>query len=154
MAVGVCAISNGMNTKLLEWALRIGVAGEFIGHGVFALQGKKDWIGWFGKFGVNDPEMAKNLLFFIGLMDLAVAVLVLVRPIRIALLWAVIWGFWTALLRPLVGMPVWDFIERGANWAAPLALLGYYGWPKCFHGWIWKQRCDETDSSRSLASEK
>ena len=125
-----------MNTKLFEWVLRIGVAGEFIGHGVFALQGKKDWIGWFGKFGVQDPEMAKNLLFVIGLMDLTVAVLVLVKPIRIALLWAVLWGFWTALLRPLVGMPIWDFIERWANWAAPLALIGYYGWPKGLKNWF------------------
>src|SRR3990167_7752661 len=131
-----CAISGGMNIKLMEWALRIGVAGEFIGHGVFALQGKKDWIGWFGKFGVSDPEMAKNLLFLIGLADLAVAILVLIKPIRIALLWAVLWGFWTALLRPLVGMPVWDFIERWANWAAPLALIGYYGWPHSLKEWF------------------
>ena len=119
-----------MNTKLFEWALRISVAGEFIGHGVFALQGKKDWIGWVGKIGVSDPGMAQKLLFVIGLVDLAVAVLVLVKPIRVALLWAVVWGFWTALLRPIVGMPIWDFIERWANWGAPLALLAYYGWPR------------------------
>lgn len=31
-------------TKLIEWVLRIAVAGEFVGHGVFALQGKKAWI--------------------------------------------------------------------------------------------------------------
>jgi hypothetical protein len=36
------------------------------------------------------------------------------------------WGFWTALVRPLVGMPIWDFIERFANWAAPLALFYVY----------------------------
>ena len=125
-----------MNTKLLEWSLRIGVAGEFVGHGFFAIQGKNDWIGWFTKFGVGDPEMAKNLLFWIGLIDLAVAVVVLTKPIRIVLLWAFIWGFWTALLRPLVGMPVLDFIERWANWGAPLALLGYYGRPKNLRGWF------------------
>ena len=125
-----------MNTKLLEWALRIGVAGEFIGHGVFALQGKKDWIGWFAKFGVNNPDTATSLLFVIGLIDLAVALLVLIKPIRITLLWAVLWGFWTALLRPIVGMPVWDFIERWANWAAPLALIGYYGWPRSLREWF------------------
>ena len=125
-----------MSTKLFEWALRIGIAGEFIGHGVFALQGKKDWISWFAKFGVSDPDMAAKILFIIGLTDLAVAVLVLVKPIRVALLWAVVWGFWTALLRPIVGMPIWDFIERWANWATPLALLLYYGWPKSFKGWF------------------
>jgi len=32
--------------KKAEWVLRIAVAGEFLGHGVFAMQGKKDWIGW------------------------------------------------------------------------------------------------------------
>ena len=110
------------NQKIVEWTLRIAIAGEFIGHGVFALEGKKDWIGWFGKFGVQDPDLAAKLLFFIGLIDIAVAIIVLVKPIRIALLWAVAWGFWTALLRPLVGMPIWDFIERWANWGAPLAL--------------------------------
>ena len=29
------------NSKIIERVLRIAVAGEFIGHGVFALQGKK-----------------------------------------------------------------------------------------------------------------
>lgn len=125
-----------MNTKLLEWSLRIGIVGEFVGHGVFALKGKNDWVGWFANFGINDPETAKSLLFYIGLMDLAVAVLVLVKPIRIILLWAVLWGFWTALLRPLVGMPIWDFIERWANWAAPLALIVYYGLPRGLKNWF------------------
>ena len=32
------------NEKKFEWILRIGVAGEFLGHGVLALQGKADWI--------------------------------------------------------------------------------------------------------------
>ena|SRR3989338_3893556 len=125
-----------MSNKLLEWALRISIAGEFTGHSIFALQGKQDWIGWFAKFGVGDPLMAKKLLLVIGLIDLLVALLVLVKPIRIALLWAVVWGFWTALLRPIVGMPVWDFIERWANWGAPLALLAYYGWPKGLKNWF------------------
>lgn len=29
------------NSKIINWVLRVAVAGEFIGHGVFALQGKK-----------------------------------------------------------------------------------------------------------------
>src|SRR3989338_4570417 len=103
-----------MNTKVIEWVLRISVAGEFIGHGVFALQGKKDWIGWFAQFGVADAGLAAQLLFFIGLLDIALAVLILIKPVRIALLWMAFWGFWTALMRPLVGMPIWDFIERWA----------------------------------------
>lgn len=125
-----------MNTKLIEWVLRISVAGEFIGHGVFAVQGKKDWIGWFSNFGVSDPAVAAQLLFVIGVIDIALALLILVKPVRIALLWMVLWGFWTALLRPLIGMPIWDFVERWANWGAPLALLLMQGWPRTLRDWF------------------
>ena len=124
------------NSNLVQWVLRIAVAGEFIGHGVFALQGKKDWIGWFAKFGVSDVGIATQLLFLVGVIDIALAILVLIKPVRIALLWMVLWGFWTALIRPLVGMPVWDFIERWANWGAPLALLLMIGWPKTWKEWF------------------
>ncbi len=111
------------NTQKAIWALRIGVAGEFLGHGVLALQGKADWISWFAKFGVDSPETAATLLTIVGIMDLTVALVVLVKPIKPILLWAVFWGFWTALVRPIVGQPIWDFVERFANWGAPLALL-------------------------------
>lgn len=125
-----------MNVKLIQWVLKISVAGEFIGHGVFALQGKKDWVAWFAKFGIGNPEVATNLLFLIGLMDILIALLVILRPVKIVLLWAAIWAFWTALVRPLVGMPAWDFVERWANWGAPLALLLIYGWPKSGREWF------------------
>ncbi len=121
-----------MNTKLIEWVLRISVAGEFIGHGVFALQGKKDWIGWFSTFGVRDAGTAAQLLFFIGIIDIALAILILIKPVRLVLLWMVFWGFFTALLRPIVGMPIWDFVERWTNWGAPLALLLMVGRPRSF----------------------
>jgi uncharacterized membrane protein YphA (DoxX/SURF4 family) len=74
-----------MNTKKAEWVLRIAVAGEFLGHGVFALQGKKDWVGWFAHFGIADAGTAAQLLFILGLIDIALAILILVRPVRIAL---------------------------------------------------------------------
>src|SRR3989344_2870527 len=125
-----------MNTKLIQWILRIAVAGEFIGHGVFALQGKKAWIEWFPTFGITDLELARQLLFLIGLMDVALATLILIKPIRIALLWMAFWGFWTALVRPIVGEPIWYFIERWANWGAPLVLLLLVGWPKSFKEWF------------------
>lgn len=122
--------------KIIEWTLRIAVAGEFIGHGAFALEGKKDWIGWFAQFGVVDPNLATQLLFIVGLIDVILGLLILIKPVRLALLWMVFWGFWTALLRPLVGLPIWDFLERWANWGAPLALLLLVGWPKNWKEWL------------------
>jgi len=124
-----------MNKKV-EWILRIGVAGEFLGHGVFALQGKQQWINWFSGIGVSDAGLAAQLLFMVGLADILLAALVLIKPVPVALLWMAIWGFWTALLRPLVGESIWDFVERWANWAAPLALLFLIGWPKTFKEWF------------------
>ena len=125
-----------MNTKLIEWVLRIAVAGEFIGHGVFALQGKKAWIEWFSVFGISDTGLATKLLFLVGALDIALAVLIIIKPVRLALLWMEFWGFWTALVRPLVGEPIWDFVERWANWGAPLALLSLLGWPKNWREWF------------------
>ena len=125
-----------MNYKVVEWVLRIAVAGEFLGHGVFALQGKQQWIGWFSTFSISDAGVASQLLFLVGALDVALAILVLIKPIRIALLWMVFWGFWTALVRPIVGEPIWDFVERWANWGAPLALLLLRGWPSGFKEWF------------------
>ena len=112
--------------KKMEWALRIGVAGEFLGHGLLAVQGKKDWIGWISQLtNVSDPT-ARTILLIVGVSDVLVALTVLLRPINWVLLWAVFWGFWTALVRPLVGGSWLDFIERFANWGAPLALYYFY----------------------------
>lgn len=118
------------------WILRISVAGEFFGHGVFAIQGKKAWIGWFAAFGISDVSLATKLLLVIGIIDITLAILIFTRPARIVILWMALWGFWTAILRPIVGEPIWDFIERWANWGAPLALLLLIGWPKSFREWF------------------
>ena len=114
------------NEKKLEWILRVGVAGEFLGHGVFAVLGKADWIKWTEQLTGFDPATAATFMVVVGVVDILLAILVLTKPIKPVLLWMAFWGFWTALVRPLVGMPIWDFIERFANWAAPLALYYFY----------------------------
>jgi len=113
-----------LNDKKIEWALRLGVAGEFLGHGLLGIGGKKDWIGWISQMLHVSNSAATTLLLLIGISDVIVALIVLFRPIKLVVLWAVFWGFWTALVRPLVGQSPLDFIERFANWGAPLAL--YY----------------------------
>lgn len=107
----------------ISWILRVAVAGEFIGHGAFALQGKPQWIGWIQQLTGVNANLAGQLLMLVGFADILVALIILTKPVKPVLIWAAFWGFWTALVRPLVGEPVWDFIERWANWGAPLALL-------------------------------
>jgi len=123
------------NTKLIEWILRIAIAGEFVGHGVFALQGRKAWVDWFSIFGVNDVQTATTLLWLVGSADVLMAVLVLIKPVRLVLLWMAFWGFLTALMRPIAGDSIFEFVERWANWGAPLALLLLRGWPPSFREW-------------------
>jgi len=114
-----------------EWILRVGVFGTFLGHGILALGVKQGWIPYFTKIGF-EASTATALLPLIGLLDIAVAFTVLLYPIRIVLMWAAVWGFATALIRPITGEPIWDFVERAANWAAPLALLYISKWPRKF----------------------
>ncbi len=114
------------NEKKFEWLLRVGVAGEFIGHGLLAVGGKADWVGWISQMIGVDSGTATTLLMLVGIFDVLVALIVLVKPVNSILLWATFWGFWTALVRPLVGQSILDFIERSANWAAPLALYYFY----------------------------
>ena len=125
-----------MRKSSIDWVLRIAVAGEFLGHGVFALQGKAAWVEWIVTILGVAPSTAASLLSLIGLADVVIAAMVLIWPIRAVLLWAAIWGFWTALVRPIVGEPVWDFVERFANWGAPFALLLVRGWPRTAREWV------------------
>ena len=122
--------------KKIEWTLRIALFGEFLGHGIFALQLKQSFLDiLISILGVN-LELARTFLFSIGILDIIVAILALVYPFRLMLIWATIWGFTTALARPLTGDPVWDFVERWANWGVPLALFYLKGTPKKFKEWF------------------
>ena len=124
------------NAKLINWILRVAIAGEFIGHGLLAIGGKADWVSWIQKFGIADPVLAKQLLFGVGTIDVVAALVMLIRPFPAILLGATFWAFWTALVRPLVGAGWLDFVERSANWGAPLALLLIMGWPKILREWF------------------
>ena len=120
------------NEKKIEWLLRVGVAGEFLGHGLLAIEGKADWVKWIGMMIPVDATTATTLLAVVGIFDVLVAASILIKPLRPILLWAAFWGFWTALVRPIVmylgatGVGWLDFVERFANWAAPLALYYFY----------------------------
>lgn len=122
----------------IEWILRVAIFGEFLGHGIFALQGKSTWIGWIQEMLGVELGVATTMLTIVGVVDVLVALAVLFWPKipRVILLWAAFWGFYTALVRPIVGEPIWDFIERWANWGAPLALLLIKGWPKKWSDWV------------------
>lgn len=108
--------------RISEWILRVGVFGTFLGHGYIALGVKESWIPLITIFGFS-RDVAITLMPMIGLFDISIALMILIKPLRIILIWAIFWAFVTALSRPLSGEPIWEFIERTGNWATPLALL-------------------------------
>jgi len=122
----------------LYWSLRLAVAACFIGHGAFGIITKADWLPYFAVAGIPD-WLAWRLEPLIGTMDIAMGVLTLVNPRRGVLAWAVLWGFWTALLRPLAGQGVWEFIERAGNFGVPLAMLYMTGWSTNLNAW-WRHQ--------------
>lgn len=120
-----------------EWILRVAIAGEFIGHGAFALQGKEGWFKYFYPFGITEPQTITYILLIIGIMDMFLALHVLIKPVRAVVLWMTFWGLWTAMIRwPLGPDPFWDFVERWANWGAPLALFFILGFPRNLKEWL------------------
>jgi hypothetical protein len=108
--------------KKVYYALRIASAMCFIGHGAFGIITKQIWCNYFGVFGI-DHNMAYTLMPYVGTMDICFGILILFYPLRIVFAWLVVWGTFTALLRPLSGEPFAEFIERAGNYGAPLALL-------------------------------
>ena len=124
------------NSNKIEWILRIALFGEFLGHGIFALQLKPRFLEMLTAFTGITGNAAQNMLMVIGTTDIIIAILALVFPFRLMLLWASVWGFMTALARPMAGDPIWDFVERWANWGVPLALLYVRGWPRTMREWL------------------
>jgi len=116
------AINSDKSLYLATWILRIGVFGIFLGHGIYAIQVHPSWIQFLETVGFSTVSAIK-IMPYIGYLDVLVAISVLIKPLRIILVWAVFWTFLTALIRPIAGGSIVDFIERSGNWATPLTLL-------------------------------
>jgi hypothetical protein len=108
--------------QVVHWVLRLAVAGEFVGHGAFGIITKAAWLPYFGAIGIPE-SMAWRLMPVVGTVDIVLGILALVRPMPAVLLYMAVWGFWTALLRPLTGEGWWEFLERAGNFGVPLAFL-------------------------------
>ncbi len=119
----------------IHWILRIAVAAEFIGHGAFGILGKEAWLAYYDIFGIS-AAAGRDLMPLTGSLDIALGVLVLVYPVRAALLYMACWGLFTAALRPLAGEGGWELVERSYNYGVPFALLWLHGLGTSLRGWV------------------
>ncbi len=108
-------------TRRIFWALRVGTAMEFVGHGALGITRVASWTSYFAVVGIQ-REAALTLMPLVGLLDVALGLIALFCPARGTVLYMAAWGLWTALLRPLAGEPFWEAVERAGNYGAPLAL--------------------------------
>jgi hypothetical protein len=108
----------------LELILRIGCFGIFFGHGYIAAF-KLEFSAWvkFMLAGGFTTKEANIVMPIIGYKDVSLALLTLLCPCELALVWMTAWAFSTALMRPFSGGLIWGFVERAGNFCCPLALL-------------------------------
>jgi hypothetical protein len=107
----------------MGWVLRATTALVLIGHGGFDFALHKDWSGYVAALGISPATIAGNPLRpLAGWLECALGLLVFAWPARGLLIFVFAWKVGTEALRPLAGEPIWEFIERGGSYAAPLAL--------------------------------
>ena len=108
--------------KSVEWILRVGVAMDFLGHGMVGFGRPVPWASYFGVVGIGH-HTAFGLMPWVAIMDVTMALMALIAPIRVFVIFMAAWAFWTAILRPLAGESFWEAVERAGNYGAPLAFF-------------------------------
>jgi hypothetical protein len=115
---------TAVRARAVAWTLRMSTALLLIGHGGFAAFMHKDWSGYAAAIGIpREAVLAHPLTPFAGWAEIGLGLAILAWPVAPLLAIAFAWKIATEALRPLAGEPIWEFIERGGSYAAPLALL-------------------------------
>lgn len=112
----------------LSWILRVTTTSLLVGHAGLLLTAHQSlWISQFALFGQTSNE-ALTLLPFVAWFEIALGVVVLVKPIPVVLLFICLWKIVVEILRPLTGDTVWAVLERSGSYAAPLVLCFLIIW--------------------------
>lgn len=119
------ALISANRARQMAWIMRISIALLLIGHGGFGIWAhKKEWFDFFGYISIDQATVASvHLSQWVGAAEMGLGLAVLICPFYHLLLFVLVWKVGTELLRPLVGQPIYQFIERGGDYALPLALL-------------------------------
>jgi hypothetical protein len=131
-------VQPGLDQKV-HYTLRIAIAMCFIGHGAFGIITKPVWCNYFAVFGMSSG-LSYQIMPVVGCFDILLGIIMLIYPLRAIPVWLVIWGVFTALLRPLSGEPLAEFIERAGNFGAPLAFMFLAGGSTNIRGWFTRIR--------------
>jgi hypothetical protein len=105
--------------------VRVSLALLLIGHGGYGVFMHKEMLAsQWATVGVHGlPFGGMAIVPAAGWFDIALGAAVLLYPAGWLLALIAVWKVACELLYPLSGAPVWEFVERGGSYAAPLLLL-------------------------------
>ena len=101
---------------LLFTVSQLTTATLLLGHGLLALQGKPLLQEHMRALG-----LPAEMTVVMGTLDLSAAIAVLILPSTPLFGAVAVWKLGTEALFLVAGAPVFEFIERGGSYAAPLA---------------------------------
>lgn len=118
-------------SRWFVFAIQFSIFMIFMAHGIGCFLNNGLYIDYIIGF-VRDhtalsikQQQAEELLTVIGIIDVTVAVLVLIKPFKALIYWVIFWGFLTALLR-IVDASILNYAEflmRVPHFGLPLVLL-------------------------------
>ncbi len=115
--------------SVIGWTLRVTTALLLIGHGGFDFAMGKNWASYGAAVGISPTTLAAHPLSpLAGWLECVLGLVVVAWPTRGVLLFVFVWKLTTEAFRPLSGEPIWEFIERGGSYGAPLALAWLQRW--------------------------
>jgi phosphohistidine phosphatase SixA len=113
-------------TPVRERALRVILISTsallLLGHGALGVGGAPSLTAHYAALGVAS-EVATATTPMVGWLELALVIILVLRPSAGVALAIVAWKVATESLWLVAGAPVWEFVERAGSYAAPLALV-------------------------------
>jgi hypothetical protein len=119
--------SSFRREESLLWLVQMIIAAMFIGHGALgAVQNKQSLLGLYQSIGLGSMGVPlESVRMYIGLFEIALGVIALFASSRAFFACLCIWKIGSEMLFVTSGAPLgcWEFVERGASYVAPLAVL-------------------------------
>lgn len=112
------AVADESRVNKARIALRIICFLLLIGHAGLNLLAKNALVTQYTALGFHDPQ---QMAYRVGLAEVGMALLILVKPLRPLVLAILIWKMGTELFYP--HYEVWEWIERGGSYGTLLALF-------------------------------
>ncbi|HZE19791.1 MAG TPA: hypothetical protein VE402_06695 [Candidatus Angelobacter sp.] len=106
---------------VLQWITAL----VLIGHGAYnAIVQKKMLLDQYDKLGLTSlPLFGSRFMPWLGYFEMTLGLAIAWKPLRALVFAAFVYKIATELLYPMTGYPLYEFVERGFTYVAPLALF-------------------------------